>query len=65
MKNLNELGVQEMDALEMKKTDGGIIQFILGAIAGGMIYDYLNNTSECNEAMAKGMEKGSNIFEKH
>ena len=23
MKNLNELGVQEMDAIEMKKTDGG------------------------------------------
>ncbi|MCT4587804.1 MAG: class IIb bacteriocin, lactobin A/cerein 7B family [Carboxylicivirga sp.] len=25
MKNLKEFGVQEMDAKEMKKTDGGII----------------------------------------
>nr|WP_321450112.1 hypothetical protein [uncultured Carboxylicivirga sp.] len=25
MKNLNELGVQEMEAKEMKKTDGGIV----------------------------------------
>lgn len=42
MKNLdlNSIGVQEMNALEMKETDGGWVwAFIAGAIIGGMIYD--------------------------
>ncbi|WP_439183097.1 class IIb bacteriocin, lactobin A/cerein 7B family [Carboxylicivirga taeanensis] len=35
MKNLNELGVQEMDALEMKHVDGGAIPVaILGIYFG-------------------------------
>ncbi len=40
MKNLNELGVQEMDAKEMKNVDGGIpfailaIYFAIGAYIG-------------------------------
>nr|WP_321409514.1 hypothetical protein [uncultured Carboxylicivirga sp.] len=36
MKNLNELGVQELNTMEMQKTDGGgILAEILGAIVGG------------------------------
>ncbi|MBS2209822.1 hypothetical protein KEM09_00295 [Carboxylicivirga mesophila] len=34
MKNLNELGVQELDAKEMKKTDGGIIPLLIVAAVG-------------------------------
>ena len=33
------MGVKEMDAKEMKKTDGGWWQFVVGAIVGGMLYD--------------------------
>ncbi|MBK3515909.1 hypothetical protein [Carboxylicivirga marina] len=62
MKNLNELGVQEMDAKEVNSTVGGVVLWVLGAIAGGMIYDYLNNSSECNAAMAEGFERGMNRF---
>ncbi|MCG8578770.1 MAG: class IIb bacteriocin, lactobin A/cerein 7B family [Bacteroidales bacterium] len=39
MKNLAELGVQELNAQEMKTTDGGFWQFVAGAIVGGIIYD--------------------------
>ncbi|MCU4164999.1 class IIb bacteriocin, lactobin A/cerein 7B family [Carboxylicivirga caseinilyticus] len=36
MKNLNELGVQELDTMEMQKTDGGIIPLLIaGAIGWG------------------------------
>jgi len=59
MKNLNELGVQEMNAKELKSVDGGFVLWVLGAIAGGMIYDYANNSSECNDAIAEGFERGS------
>ena len=40
MKNLEMYGVQEMNAIELKNTDGGwLIPFIVGAIVGGLIYD--------------------------
>lgn len=41
MKNLElcNYGVQEMNAAEMKITDGGFIQYIIGAVAGSFVYD--------------------------
>lgn len=36
MKNLNELGVQEMDALEMKEKNGGL-GFLATVLAGSAI----------------------------
>jgi len=64
MKNLdlNNYGVQEMNAEEMRFTEGGFIQFIIGAIVGGMIYHYIDDTAGCNNAMSKGFERGSQLF---
>jgi lactobin A/cerein 7B family class IIb bacteriocin len=38
---LENLGVQELDAREIKETNGGIepVSFIVGAIAGGIIFE--------------------------
>ncbi len=64
MKNLdlNSYGVQEMNAEEIRTTEGGLFWFILGAIAGGMIYQYIDDAGGCNDAMGKGFSKGSQIF---
>ena len=35
--NLEKLGVQEMDAVEVKSTDGGIWWFIAGIIASELL----------------------------
>lgn len=40
MKNLENYGVQEMNAKEMKKTDGGILGLIAFAFIAGMAYGY-------------------------
>nr|WP_321450117.1 class IIb bacteriocin, lactobin A/cerein 7B family [uncultured Carboxylicivirga sp.] len=34
MKNLNDLGVQEMDAKELQKTDGGFLGIAVAALIG-------------------------------
>lgn len=41
MKKLEMYGILEMDATELKKTDGGgfVLGFIVGAIVGGLLYD--------------------------
>ncbi|MBS9773581.1 MAG: hypothetical protein KGV59_00270 [Tenacibaculum sp.] len=37
MKNLSNLGVQELNATEMRKTDGGIWYVLLGAFVGSLM----------------------------
>lgn len=37
--DLNECAVQEMKQCEMNEIDGGIWQFVAGAIIGGILYD--------------------------
>ena len=37
--NLEKLNVQEMNTNEMKETEGGWYQFVIGALIGGLIYD--------------------------
>jgi hypothetical protein len=37
MKNLNELGVQEMDVREIQKVDGGFIYLLIGAAIGALM----------------------------
>ncbi|MDF1516803.1 MAG: class IIb bacteriocin, lactobin A/cerein 7B family [Lutibacter sp.] len=39
MKNLENYGVLEMNAKEIKEIDGGFWQFVVGAIVGGILYD--------------------------
>lgn len=41
MKNLGNYGVQELSTKEIKDIDGGtgILEFIVGAIVGGLLYD--------------------------
>ena len=43
--NLDNYGAQEMNAVEMSEMDGGIWQFLVGAIIGGMIYHYIDDTA--------------------
>ena len=46
----------------MSEMDGGIWQFLVGAIIGGMIYHYIDDTAGCNKAMSEGFNKGSQVF---
>jgi len=39
MKNLENFGVQELKAEEINETNGGFWNFVIGAIAGGVLYD--------------------------
>nr|WP_319400415.1 class IIb bacteriocin, lactobin A/cerein 7B family [uncultured Carboxylicivirga sp.] len=60
MKNLNDLGVQEMDAKELQKTDGGIIFGMIAynyaaigvvglAIYGGFMSGYNAGKEDANK----------------
>jgi len=45
--DLNAYGVQEMNAVEMKETDGGlgpVPAFLIGAVVGGVFYDTVKAT---------------------
>lgn len=57
MKNLdlNVYGVQEMNAVEMKKTNGGIAWGLVLAIAGAAIYVY-NNADDFVDGVKEGYE---------
>ncbi len=56
MKNLQKIGVQELGAQEMRETDGGIWWFLLGAIAGGFVYDVVSDPKGAFEAFKEGAE---------
>ena len=43
MKNLENYGVQELNTKEIKETNGGFWNFVIGAIAGGVLYDAVKN----------------------
>jgi len=51
MKNLNEFGVQEMNSSELKNTDGGIWQWILGCLAYELLSD---GPGQCGSDFASG-----------
>lgn len=40
MNKLSKFGVQELNAVEVKETQGGYVQYILGALIAGAIYDF-------------------------
>ena len=56
--DLEQLGVQEMNAREIKETDGGFLQIIAGAIAiaGAIIYIY-NNADDFVEGFNEGYKQ--------
>ena len=56
MKNLdlNALGVREMNVNEMEKVDGGIWEFVLGAILGGIISDLVLHPGAVADSYSKG-----------
>ena len=54
---LEQFGVLEMNAKEMKETDGGI-GFWVGLFLGGLIYDIISSPSDC----ADGFSDGFNSF---
>jgi hypothetical protein len=62
MKKLDSvtLGVEEMSDAQMQEVDGGIFHLIAAAIIGGMIYDLVNNTSECGDAFSAGWAAARN-----
>ena len=56
MKNLdlNAYGVEEMENVEVRETNGGIWQFILGAILGGIISDLVLHPGDVADSYSKG-----------
>ncbi len=56
MKNLENYGVLEMNAKEIKKTDGGLLLAIFLYIA----WETLGNPSASNDAARAGWEAGYN-----
>lgn len=61
MKNLENYGVQELNAQEIKKTDGGYWQILLAAI----ITDMLLNPSATADAWTEGYNSFVDIRNKH
>lgn len=56
--NLENLGVQEMNAQDVKNVDGGIVWILLaGALGMELIRE---GPVECYNSMMKGMEKSIN-----
>jgi hypothetical protein len=52
-------GVMEMNHQEMVSKNGGwVIGPILGAILGGMIYQFIDDTEGCINAFKEGREAG-------
>ena len=45
MKNLNELGVQELNVVELRNNEGGnpVLIFLAGAVVGGIFYDVVKS----------------------
>ncbi|SMO59914.1 hypothetical protein SAMN06265379_103225 [Saccharicrinis carchari] len=56
MKNLNDLGVQEMDAMEMKKTDGGFNYLVL-QVAIWAVGEYHDMKRGCEDALREWAEQ--------
>ena len=55
--DLNNYGVQEMNAVEMQENNGGC-WWIVGVIVGGLIYDMISNPQETAAAWERGQKKG-------
>ena len=49
MKNLENYGVQELNTIEIKKTNGGILGLIAIAFWGGVAYGYTKEKFETGE----------------
>lgn len=63
MKNLKVFGVQELDAKEMRETDGGILPVILKVaewVAVALAWEIASNPGASQEAMSEGFENGYN-----
>lgn len=51
---LEKFGVVEMTAQEKTTENGGFIQFIVGAIVGGLIYDIISDPQGAASAFSDG-----------
>ncbi|NCT10536.1 MAG: hypothetical protein GW772_10745 [Flavobacteriia bacterium] len=60
MKNLQSFGVQELDAKEVRETEGGIPW--LGAFLAWYVYETLDNTDASREAMASGAKAAMSLY---
>ena len=55
MKKVKENAMmQEMDLQEMKKVNGGLLAFLIGAIVGGFIYDSISEPGDCINGFRDG-----------
>ena len=55
MKKVKEnVMMQEMDLQEMKKVNGGLLAFLIGAIVGGFIYDCISEPGDCINGFRDG-----------
>ncbi|MBN2648660.1 MAG: hypothetical protein JXR50_02855 [Prolixibacteraceae bacterium] len=62
MKNLEIMGVQEMDAMEMKSVDGGEpVSLLVLASAGAIVGLALGWIALCDEAHKKSKEIGATL----
>ena len=56
MKNLENYGVQELNSNEINIIDGGFLEFLAGAIIGGVVYDVVKwYVTEDNEEYGRQM----------
>lgn len=52
--------IQEMSAQEMRELNGGLIQFLIGAIVGGFIYDCISDPGSCINGFRDGVNSNFN-----
>ena len=60
MKNLENYGVQEINAEEIRETDGGFLGILLAAAATYLVYETLGNWEASNAVCNAGVEAGYN-----
>jgi len=60
MKNLENYGVQTLNAREIREVDGGFFGLILAAAASYLLYETLGNWSASVDAINAGFEEGYN-----
>lgn len=63
MKNLENYGVQELKTEEINETNGGLLNFVIGAIIGGVLYDavkyvYMHDVEGYGEWLMKSGSPG-------
>ena len=61
---MREMEVQNLSNNELQQIHGGIWQFVIGSIVGGMIYDLVFHTEDVIDSCGKGRDDAAAMWGK-